>query len=533
MKPVAFYKSLAGIVATFACLAPVAVAHADVKPHALFSDGAVLQRGMPLPVWGTARDGEKVTVELAGQTASTAAKNGKWSVEFSPLKAGGPYTLTIKGDNTVVIKDVLVGEVWLCSGQSNMEQPLDAIPAWTVEKSQAGLPQFRMFKVKRQLGVEPLANVTGQWSVCSPENAGKFSAVGYFFGRDLQAALGVPVGIINSSKGGTWAQAWIGLKGYESNPAFTNLAGRMRAAAAKYPQALAELPARKKAYEAELKTWKKTEGPAQEAALKAWKDKADAAKNAGQPFTDPEPAITIPKPIDPGEPEGNPNSYGVLFNGMIAPLAPYAFRGVAWYQGESNSSEKNAPLYEPVLSMLVKDWRRQFGRPELPFLIVQLPGYKNNRPEIRDAQLQVARKLPPVAVIVTTDIGDTDNLHPPNKEPIGARLALAARAVAYAEKLESSGPIFDSLKVEGQRGVLHFTHLGGGLVAKGGELKGFTMAGKDNIFAEAHAEITGDTVVVTSEKVPAPVAVRYDWENIPDGNLFNAAGLPASPFCTK
>jgi sialate O-acetylesterase len=516
--------------AALAVLALASGAQAEVTPHALFSDHAVLQQGVSLPIWGTARDGEKVTVQLAGQTATTTTIDGKWRVEFPPLKPGGPHVLTLQGDNTVTINDVLVGEVWLCSGQSNMEFSLGALPLWAKEKPRAELPGLRMFKVTRQIGVEPMANVVGQWSVCAPETAGRFSAVGYFFGRDLHAARGVPVGIINSSKGGTWAQAWVGLKGYESNPGYAKTAERMRAAAADYPKRLAEYPAKKAAYEGELNVWKKTEGPRQEAALSAWKKRSEDAKKANTPFTEPEPAITVPKPKEPDSPEGGPNGYGALFNGMIAPLAPCALTGVAWYQGESNSSPHGVPLYEAILSTLVTDWRREFNRPDLPFLIVQLPGYKSLLPEIREAQLNVSRKLPPAALVVTTDLGDTGDLHPKDKEPVGTRLALAARSLAYGEKIESSGPLFSSLKTGGGRAVVSFTHTGGGLVAQGGALKGFTLAGPDMVFVAATAVISGDTVLVSSPDIRAPVAVRYGWSTIPDGNLSNSAGLPASPF---
>ena len=514
---------------------------AEVKPHALFCDGAVLQQGVPIPVWGMARDREQITLELAGQTFSTTAKDGKWKVEFPALKAGGPHTITIKGDNQIVIKDVLVGEVWLCSGQSNMEFTLVAASTWEAEKSRADIPKLRMFKVKRQVSDEPAADVTGSWLVCTPENAAKFSAVGYFMGRDLHAATGVPVGIINSTKGGTWAQAWVSLQGYESS-GNTNAVQKIREYAAGYPRRLAEFPAKQKAYEAAVAEWKKTDGPAQEKALKDWKAKSDASAKARQPFTEPQLTITIPKPTAPDAPEGGPNGYSVLFNGMIAPLAPYPFKGVAWYQGESNCNAKGAPLYRGILSTLVGDWRRHFGRPDLPFLIVQLPAFKSNLPkireaqlhlpEIREAQLLTVKKSPPAAVIVTTDVGDTNNLHPPNKEPVGARLALAARGIAYGEPFEYSGPMYDSMKVEGNRVVLTFTHVGKGLVAKDGPLKGFTIASQDGVFVVAKASIEGSTVVVSADGVSAPVAVRYGWDTVPDINLYNREGLPASPFRT-
>lgn len=505
---------------------------AEVHPHALFSDGAVLQQGVPIPVWGTAREGEQISVEFAGQTRTTTAKDGKWKVEFPAMKPGAPQTLTIKGDNTFVAHDILIGEVWLASGQSNMELPLESLPIWATVQTNCANNDLRMFKVKRQIGMEPLSDVTGQWSVCTPQTAGKFSAVGYFFGRDLQAARKVPVGIINSSKGGTWAQAWVSLQGYESS-GDTKTAQRIRDHAAGYPQRLAEFPAKQKEHDDAVKEWRKTEGPAQEKALKEWKAKYEAAIKSGQPFTDPQPVVTLPMPKGPEDPVGGPNGYSALFNGMIAPLAPYPFTGVAWYQGESNSSDKGVPLYEGILGTLVKDWRRLFGKQDLPFLIVQLPGHKNNLPGIRIAQLKVSQKLPPAAVIVTADLGNTENLHPVDKEPVGARLSLAARAIAYGEKIPYSGPLVESAKLENGKFVLSFSHVDGGLVAKGGDLRGFEVAGADKVYQPAKAVIAGDTIVVSSDQVPEPKSTRYNWTNIPTGNLFNAAGLPASLFEAK
>lgn len=473
-----------------------ATARAEVKPNALFSDGAVLQQGVAVPVWGTARDGEKVTVKIQDQEVSTVAKDGRWRVRLKPLKAGGPLTLTISGENTITLKNVLVGEVWLCSGQSNMgfklsraENAADAIAA-------AADAQLRLFSVPRGAADEPQTELAGDWVESAPLTASNFSAVAYFFGRELRQALKVPVGLIDSSVGGTPAEAWTARGTLESDPELKQILQQHVDNVRKF-QADAAV---KQAQPGEGK--KKTPAKAQP------KKAAKAAAN---------PATTSRRPSG-------------LYNAMIAPLQPYALAGAIWYQGEANSGR--AAQYQKLFPAMIKNWREAWGQGEFPFLFVQIAPHERMSPEIREAQLLTTQRVPRTAMAVTTDVGNATDIHPTKKEPVGARLALAARALAYGEKVEFSGPVFAAMKVEGNRAVLSFKHAGGGLVAQGGELKGFTLAGADGNFVPATAKIEGDTVVVSAAEVAKPAAVRYGWTNVPDVNLFNRAGLPASPFRT-
>ncbi|MFM2198369.1 MAG: hypothetical protein RLZZ505_1801 [Verrucomicrobiota bacterium] len=437
--------------------------HAEVKPNILFTDGAVLQRGQKVPVWGTAKDGEKVTVELAGQTATTTAQGGKWKVELKPLEAGGPFSMKISGDNEVTVNNLLVGEVWVASGQSNMEWTLNASFQPEVEKPKANFPQIRMITAKKVASLQPLDQIEGSWQACSPETVGGFSAVAYYFARDLHAKLGVPVGIISTSWGGTPAQAWTSAEGFEGHAELKNYADQLKAASA------------------------------------------------------------LPE-------SGQQNFPAALYNGMIAPVVPYGMKGVIWYQGESNAGQSKQ--YQTLFPAMIADWRMKWKLGDFPFLYVQIAPFKGQPPEIREAQFLTLGKTKNTAMAVTTDYGDKDDIHPKQKEPVGARLSLAARALAYGEKIVYSGPLYDSMKTAGGKAEISFQSVGGGLLAKDGDLKGFTIAGEDGKFVPAKAEIAGDKVVVSAEGVAEPKAVRYGWENAPDVNLFNKEGLPASPFRT-
>lgn len=437
--------------------------HAAVKPNPLFSDGAVLQRGQVVPVWGTADDGEKVTVEFAGQSVSTTAKGGKWRVDLKPLEAGGPFPMKISGETTVTVNNLLVGEVWVASGQSNMEWKFNSSFKPEAERPKANFPKIRMFTVARSASLEPLDEVQGRWVECSPETVGQFSAVGYYFARDLHAKLGVPVGVISTSWGGTRAQAWTSAEGLRGHRELKGYADQLKAATA--------LPA-----------------------------------------------------------QGPQNFPGALYNAMIAPVVPYGMKGVIWYQGEGNAGKSKE--YQTLFPAMIADWRTKWKTGDFPFLYVQIAPFKGQPPEIREAQFLTLAKSPNTAMVVTTDYGDANDIHPKQKEPVGHRLSLAARALAYGEKLEHSGPLYDSMKVARGKVELAFRHVGGGLVAQDGDLKGFTIAGADGTFVPAKAEIVGDRVMVSAEGVKNPKAVRYGWENVPDVNLFNKEGLPASPFRT-
>jgi sialate O-acetylesterase len=478
-------------------------ARAEVKPNSLFSDGAVLQQGVTVPVWGTAKDGERVTVKVAEQTVTTTAKDGRWLVRFKPLQAGGPLTLTVTGEsNSVVISNVLVGEVWVCSGQSNMAFPLSRAANAAEAIAAARDPQLRLFTVPRSAIDTPAADAPGRWQESSPETAPTFSAVAWFFGRELHKALRVPVGLINSSVGGTPAEAWTSRATLEGDPELKQTLGRYADSINKYDPAAAAAKHKK--------------------ALEQYKAAVAKAKAAGE-----RPPTTPRSPADPRRSSSRPAG---LYNGMIAPLQPYAIAGAIWYQGEANSGR--AAEYQKLFPAMIQNWRQAWGQGEFPFLFVQIAPHQRMSPEIREAQLLSWQKVPKTAMAVITDIGNETDIHPTQKEPVGARLALAARAIAYGEKITYSGPTHDSMKVEGARAILSFKHIGSGLMAKGGDLKGFTIAGEDGKFTSATAVIEGDKVVVSGSEVAKPVAVRYGWANTPDVNLFNKEGLPASPFRT-
>ena len=475
---------------------------AEVKPNSLFSDGVVLQRGVSVPVWGTANEGEKVTVSFQGQTVVTTARDGRWLVRLKRLKAGGPFTLTISGDNSITINNVLVGEVWLCSGQSNMDFQLSRAANAKEAVAAAGDPELRLFTVPRSVMDTPQADAPGTWKESSPETAAGFSAVAYFFGRDLRRTLKVPVGLINSSVGGTPAEAWTSHAALEKDPALKAVLERYAESLKNYdPAAAAE---RRKQ------------------ALARQKQAVAKAKAEGKP------APAAPRAqTDPRTGTGRPSC---LYNGMIAPLQPFAIAGAIWYQGEANAGR--AAEYSQLFPAMIRNWREAWGQGNFPFLFVQIAPHERMTPEVREAQLLSWQKVPRSGMAVITDIGNETDIHPTQKEPVGGRLALAARAIAYGDKLEYSGPVFSSLKVKGNRAVLSFKHTGSGLVAMNGELKGFAIAGADGNFTPATAKIEGKNVIVESPSVASPTAVRYGWAATPDVNLFNQEGLPATPFRT-
>lgn len=478
-------------------------ARAEVVPNPLFASHAVLQQDMEIPVWGTAAAGEKVTVRFSGQTVSTTAHDGKWLVRLQPLKANAtPQTLTISGTNTITLDDILIGEVWLCSGQSNMEWPIAKSANGRAIAAKINEPQIRLFEVASAPSAEPLASVKGTWKPCDARNAAAFSAVGYYFGRDLQKALNVPVGLIGSHVGGTAADKWISQAALLAHPDLKPLVDRQKRAEQAYDPAKAQ------------------------AAFQAAKQKYDkavaAAKAAGK------------KPPNPPSLAGNPRHRGpsCLYNGMIAPLQPYAFRGVIWYQGESDRG--NPGQYAKLFPTLIKDWRAAWKQGDFPFLFVQIPPFNAIPPELREIQFNTWKATPQTGMVVITDHGSATNIHPPVKEPVGQRLALAARAVAYGEKITWSGPVYKSMETHGSKAIIHFTSTGTGLAAIGGDgsLKGFTIAGPDGKFVPADAVIRGAAVEVSSPAVSKPAAVRFGWDKVPAVNLFNQEGLPAVPFRT-
>jgi sialate O-acetylesterase len=473
----------------------------------------VLQQGMKVPVWGTADDGEKVTVRFLDQEVSATTQGGKWNVKLEGLKAGGPFTMRVSGRNAIQLKDVYVGEVWVASGQSNMAMSVSRCVNAEKEVADSKNPLLRLYTVPRKVAKEPQQDVASKWVEAGPDTVGAFSAAGYFFGRDLQKALKVPVGIIHTSWGGTPAQAWTRREELEARP-------ELKVILDAYAKALEALPKAMERYSQQL-----------------LKHKEIVAKATKEGKTPPRP------PLPPMGPE-NPHSPAGLYNGMIAPLIPYGIAGAIWYQGESNAGR--AVQYRTLFPTMIENWRKDWGQGEFPFIFVQLAAFKKISPEtqdtdwawLREAQLKTL-SLPETGMAVITDVGEEKDIHPKKKQQVGARLALAARAIAYGEKIEYSGPLYKTMKVEGDKAILEFTHVGGGLVvgegtapdAKG-QLKGFAIAGPDKKFVWAKAEIVGDTIVVSSPEVQAPVAVRYAWADYPICNLYNKEGLPASPFRT-
>lgn len=505
------------------------VLFAEIRPNPLFSDGAVLQRNQSIPIWGTARDGEKVTVELGGQKASTVAANGLWRVDLKPLDVGGPFTLKLTGDNSVTVNNILVGEVWICSGQSNMEWRFNKASNAAEEGPKADYPKIRMYTVAKKVSMTPLTEAPSKWVECSPETVGEFSAVGYFFARDLYQKLGIPMGMIHTSWGGTSAQVWTSVEGLNKDSKLKTYANAANESLATYPAAMEAYPAKLAEFQTAKNQWDETVGKPHQVALKAWTEEAAKAKEAGQPLPPkPQPASKAPAP--PNNPEGSSKNEANLFNAMINPLIPYAIKGAIWYQGESNANQ--SLLYQTLFPALIADWRSRWNQGDFPFLYVQIAPFNGQPPEIREAQFLTLSKSPNTAMAVTTDVGDAKDIHPTRKEPVGQRLALAARALAYGEKIEYSGPLYQSMKVKENEAILSFTHTGSGLVAKDGELKGFTLAGPDRKFVPAIAKIDGLKIRVTAAGIADPKAVRYGWENVPDVNFFNQEGLPASPFRT-
>lgn len=480
---------------------------ATVQPNSLFSNNMVLQRGVVVPVWGTANDSETVTVLFQKQKVTTVTKDGKWMIKLKPLKAGGPFTMTIMGKDTVTIQNILVGEVWICSGQSNMERQLGPRPPqkpiynWEEEKATANYPEIRYFFVAHKASDTLVADVNAKWVVCDTTSVINLSAVGYFFARDLYNQLKVPIGLLFSSVGGTPAENWTTRAALEANPELKSLAADYDKAVANYKPAVEKFKEERTAL------------------MEKWAADTLVALASHKPFP--------PKPAPPRNPAGGA---GGLYNAMINPLIPFAIKGVIWYQGESNSGR--GKQYQTLFPTMITDWRKNWKEGDFPFLFVQIAPYKGADPMIREAQFLTLKKIPNVAMAITTDCGDSADIHPPHKQPVGERLALAARALAYKEKVEYSGPLFENYAIKDNVIEITFSHIGKGLVAKDGELTGFTICGPDKKFVPAIAIINGDKITVSCPAVNYPVAVRYGFINVPNGNLFNQEGLPASPFRT-
>ena len=491
-------------------LSSVTTVFAEVKLPAIIGDNMVLQRGKKVSIWGWATPGEEVMVGVSWTSmkwAVTANKDGKWMFKLIPPKTIGPHEMTISGKNEINLKNIMVGEVWVCSGQSNMQ--------WTVQNSAnskeeiaaANYPNIRLFYVKRTIAHEPQTDCEGSWIECSPETIPGFSAVAYFFGRELHKELNVPIGLIHTSWGGTPSEAWTRRGVLEAEPEARPILERYDEAVANYPQI-------KKEYEQKVEEWKEA---------------AEKAKAEGKRV-----------PRRPGTPYGpeNPHAPAGLYNAMIAPLIPYGISGAIWYQGESNAGR--AYQYRKIFPAMIKNWREDWGQGDFSFLFVQLANFMATKPEpgdsawaeLREAQLMTL-DLPNTGMAVIIDIGEADNIHPKNKQDVGKRLALWALAKNYRKNIVYSGPLFKNMNIEDNKAVLSFDHVGSGLMAGGsGKLEGFAIAGSDRKFVWADAKIEGDKVIVSSDKVSVPVSVRYAWADNPVCNLYNKEELPASPFRT-
>ncbi len=627
---------------------------AQIKLPAMFSDNMVLQQHSKIPIWGTAPVGSKVTVQLQQQMKTTkTSAEGKWRVNLEAMPAGGPHRLVVSGADTITFNNVMIGEVWLCSGQSNMEMPLVStwakVENFAAEVAAANFSNLRLFIAKRAKSTKPQTEVASEgWKVCDPNSVKDFSATAYFFGRHLQQKLGVPVGLMQSAWGGTVVEAWTSSASLKTIP---DIAGFVRTLETTARDSIFD----PKIFEAKLAEWYRalekkdatTQGSRAWSSAEyddfAWQSMSLPQKweRAGLPGFDgllwyrksfdvpasfvgqaltlelgpiddydwtffngtpigATPSYNAPRryqvpselvrpgknmiairvldtggdgglygrpeqlklmkdssaalalagewrykaglvlqelPLPPSAPT-SPNRPMVLYNAMIAPLAPYALRGAIWYQGESNAGR--AYQYRELFPLLIKDWRKQWQQGDFPFLFVQLANYRgvNVEPveddwaELREAQTMTLA-LPNIGMAVTIDLGDANDIHPGNKQEVGNRLALNARALVYGEKIVYSGPNYKAMKIEGNRIRLFFDHAEDGLAAKHGEaLKGFAIAGADKKFVWANAKIEGNAVIVSHANVAQPVAVRYAWSINPACNLYNQAGLPASPFRT-
>ncbi|MBN2842510.1 MAG: hypothetical protein JXM68_05435 [Sedimentisphaerales bacterium] len=618
-----------------------ALLSAEITVNSLFSDHAVLQSGIDIPVWGKATEGESVTVEIAGQKVSATVKDGYWMARLTPMAAGGPHSMTITGSNVITINDVLVGEVWICSGQSNMHMMMrPPVTGCEEAKAQANFPRIRQYHVGEKTSFTPISDAKSNWVICSPDTVNDYSAVGFFFGRELHQQLDVPVGLLFTAWGGTEAEAWTRAESLKTMPDFVDAINTIEELAAdpgdinKFYAVLDGWYAKNDPGSNPESSWNKPETDTSEwSAMELptpWENNSDigaydgivwysrtidlpedwsgkeAQVNLGQiddqdttwvngikvgnkefwmtPREYNIPAgvlqtgtntITI-RVLDTGGvggfcgkaqdmnikcvgtandtislagawkykttvpmnkvtavpqlPSDNPHIVSVLNNGMIAPLQPYAIRGAIWYQGESNNTRPTQ--YQTLFPLMIKDWRDKWQQGNFPFLFVQIAPHKEMTPEIREAQLLTLCKSPNTAMAVTVDIGDAEDIHPRDKAPVGKRLALGAMALAYNKDIVYSGPLYQEMAIDGTKIKLSFRYAGSGLEARDGELRGFVIAGSDKVFKPAKAVIEGESVIVWNDEIAEPVAVRYGWSNVPDVNLYNKEGLPASPFRT-
>ena len=495
-----------GFITAIITLSLTSLLFADVKLPAIIGSNMVLQQNTDVTIWGWAAPGEKITVKPDwrwGSSETVADEQGQWQATIRTLKAGGPHAMTIRGNNTIKLKNIIFGEVWLCSGQSNMEISMkdwsnQPIHDRSEDIRNSANKSIRLFTVKAAVSDNPLDDVVGCWVESSPETVGDFSAVGYYFGRKIHNETVYPVGLICCSWGGTTAQAWTGIDFIRNDDNLSSMIDL---------------------YDTGFEDWEK-------ACLEAEKEQK-------------------PKPdrYFGIRPQDRPAS---LYNGMIAPITNMTIKGTIWYQGESNAGASY--LYRDLFPTMIKSWRCNFNNFEMPFYFVQIANFTDNKPgievepyrgeprghgwaELREAQL-MTNSLKNTGMAVTIDIGETNNVHPGNKKDVGKRLALWALAKDYGRNIEYSGPFYAGYKIEGDKIRILFSHTESGIMFKDGKAAGFAIAGKDKKFVWAEAQIDGTTVIVSSEKIKEPVAVRYAWDIDPENCLYNKANLPASPFRT-
>lgn len=485
----------------------------------IFNNNMVLQRDVKIPVWGTSTPNSQVTVSFAEQNVSaTADAAGKWKAVLNAMPAGGPFKLKVTDESgSVTFNNVLVGEVWICSGQSNMEWWVANSDGAEEEIKNADYPGLRLFFADRKILTDPAESISGKWYVCTPLYVPKFSGVGYYFGKNLHKALNVPVGLINVSRGGTPISAWMSTQSLESDPDFANILKN-------YQEALKTYPEKKRLYEEKYKQFQE-----KYANYTEFKKAVAKAKKAGEKVpVKPYPPYLAPQGL--WQPSG-------CYNAYIHPLAPFALRGVIWYQGENDV--KISFLYRKLLPAMIKGWRNLWHQPDLQFIIVQLPNYgktfaecrENQWAEMREAQYLTSKSVPDTGIAVTIDIGGAEKLHPGNKRDVGKRLALWALANTYKKDIPFAGPIYKSFRKDGDKIIITFDQTD--LVARNGEkLNAFQIAGSDKKFVWANARLENNAVVVWSPEVKDPAAVRYAWEYAPEVNLYNKNGLPAMPFRT-
>ncbi|MBC8375914.1 MAG: sialate O-acetylesterase [FCB group bacterium] len=483
---------------------------ADVQLPALFQDHMVLQQMTEIPVWGWANPGEKIHLEFADQQKNLEANDvGEWSTSLTPIPYGGPYQMTISAENEVVLKDILLGEVWLCSGQSNMDFTVSKAKDSEMEIAAADFPNIRLFSVKKAMTYDgPNSDCNGSWTVCSPESIKKFSAVAYYFGREIHEELDVPVGLIQASWGGTRVEAWTSRQALESHEAGES-------AIQKYEHELATFDPQQAARDYDER-------------LEAWEKKKLRKPNVKKPKKKPSPAK-------------NRNAPTGLFNAMINPTIPFAIQGVIWYQGEANSkTEQDAYQYRTLLSSMIQNWRQSWDQGDFPFYFVQLPAFASEKvywPIIRESMSVVNSTIKNTGMAVTVDLDET-KLHPKNKQDVGYRLALLALGDTYQRDIAFLGPEVKTVRLKGSEVLIRFKSFGDGLSTTQAELSGFELAGADGQYHSAQANVISsgffkreqNQVSVTSPTVSNPVYVRYAWANAPVASLKNSAGLPAPPF---